>query len=747
MHHQHMTHDGSLVVLSFVVALLASYTALDMGTRLKRASGNARLFWLCSSAVVLGGGIWSMHFVAMLAMSVGMPVGYEFHLTALSLLMAIGIVAFGFHIVTRANPSITRQVIAGSSVGIGVAAMHYTGMSAVIVDGAIRYDTFLVVVSIAIAVVAATAALWLTLNLTRAWHRVAAAFVMATAVCGMHYTAMAATSMEMSGAHNVVVDPQSRLILAAAVSIGLFLILCLAMVCVFADRRFEFMAEREAESLRNANAALTESQDAMRNLLDNVDQGFLTVTADLQVGAQFSGACETILGAAPAGRDIVDLLCVSGSDSNIANMRTTLESVFHGSDDFVRDLKVELLPKEFSSGGRFIKVSYKFLADSNRLMFILTDITQTRLLTEAVEHERKRLEMIVLAVTDGEAFGALVSEYRQFLLDELPDFISRLSEADARRDLYRRLHTFKGLLAQFSFSASPASLHEMETRLSEIGDWQDQTACNDVNAEALLSKLDADLNNVTDVLGADYVQTGARIVVPQEQVQTMTQLAETALAGAQREPSSGPLRLLKEMLVRLNMLDVKAALLAQTRGTCSLAARLGKRLAPIIVEGDTATLPVERYGAFFRSLVHVFRNAVDHGIETPEGRALLGKVEAGSIRCTVLERRDGLEILIADDGRGIDRAALAHKLTLAGETESNIASLTLKDLAFRDGLSCRDGADEVSGRGVGLGAVKAEIERLGGLVSVTSELGSGVQFRFLLPAAPVAENDVERIAV
>ena len=101
-----MTHDGSLVVLSFAVALLASYTALDMGTRLRRATGKARKVWLAGSSVVQGGGIWSMHFVGMLALNAGMPVGYDFGLTALSMLYAIAFVAVGFHLVTPRHSSL-----------------------------------------------------------------------------------------------------------------------------------------------------------------------------------------------------------------------------------------------------------------------------------------------------------------------------------------------------------------------------------------------------------------------------------------------------------------------------------------------------------------------------------------------------------------------------------------------------------------------------------------------------------------
>jgi NO-binding membrane sensor protein with MHYT domain/signal transduction histidine kinase len=738
VHHHLMSHNGPLVLLSFAVALFASYTALDMGTRLRRAAGKARKLWLGGSAVVLGGGIWSMHFVAMLAFNAGVPVGYDFGLTALSLLTAIAIVAVGFQIVTRPNPSILRQIVAGCIVGCGVAAMHYTGMSALILPGAIHYDPLLVAASILVAIVAATAALWLTLNLTRPWQRIAAAVVMAVAVCGMHYTAMLATTIVVTPGKMTAVDPMSSTILAGAVAVGQFLILCLAMVCVFVDRRFELLAEREAEGLRAANAALTATQSAIRNLLDNSDQGFLTVTPDLLVGDQCSAACETILGEAAAGKSIIELLCQGGPDDIEAAMRATLEGVFRDSGDFVRDLKLGLLPTAFELGGKSIKVNYKFLADSGRLMLILTDVTQTTLLTEAVERERQRLEMIVLAVTEADAFAALVNDYRNFLADELPQLLARIETPAAWAKLCRQVHTYKGLLAQFSFHCSPRCLHEFETRLAEEKRWTASLAREAFRPETLLTELDRDLESVADALGSNFVSSGQRIVLSQSQLQAMERVAKDALGCNTNAAASQPLRELLQMLADLGKHGVKAALTLQSRAASALAARLEKQLAPIQIQGDDAGLPAERYSEFFRSLVHVFRNAVDHGIETPDERLLAGKPAEGSIRCDVRDNGDWLEILIEDDGRGVDRSALEDRLVASGLEPSQVRSMSLEDLMCREGLSSRNDADEISGRGIGLAAVKTELDRLGGSIAVETQRGAGARFRFRLPTTPIS---------
>ena len=118
------TYNVWLQLLSFVVAVIASYVALDLASRVSSSSERTATYWLIGGAVSMGTGIWSMHFLAMLAFRPGIPVSYDFHLTALSLIIAIVFVAIGFHIVARPNASVSRLIVAGAIVGVGVTAMH-----------------------------------------------------------------------------------------------------------------------------------------------------------------------------------------------------------------------------------------------------------------------------------------------------------------------------------------------------------------------------------------------------------------------------------------------------------------------------------------------------------------------------------------------------------------------------------------------------------------------------------------------
>jgi NO-binding membrane sensor protein with MHYT domain/CheY-like chemotaxis protein len=264
-------HDQTLVILSYVVAFFASYTALDMGERLRNASQKARRLWLTGGAVVLGGGIWSMHFIAMLAFQVELPVSYDAGTTIASLFIAIIFTAIGFYIVARGQLEALRLTAAGIIVGTGVASMHYTGMAGVQMSAKVSYDPALFTASVIIAMAASIVALWLAFSVRKAWQNLAAALVMATAICGMHYTGMAAMIIEAVDVPSPEAGMSKPLlaVMVAAATLGLML---LALVSVFVDRRFEALAEREALALRDANtqlqAEIQERQAAQKKLLE-----------------------------------------------------------------------------------------------------------------------------------------------------------------------------------------------------------------------------------------------------------------------------------------------------------------------------------------------------------------------------------------------------------------------------------------------------------------------------------------------
>lgn len=190
----HCHHNTLLVLLSYLVSVLGSYTALQLAIGIPVAkNGTERWRALIGSGLAVGGGgIWAMHFIAMLACHMEIPVTYDVLLTALSALIGIAACTLGLAVASSGVFSWGRLLLAGVLMGLGVAGMHYTGMAAMLMPAQTIYDPTIVALSIVIAIVASIAALWLAFNL-RGWLQLlGAALVMGVAVCGMHYTAMAA---------------------------------------------------------------------------------------------------------------------------------------------------------------------------------------------------------------------------------------------------------------------------------------------------------------------------------------------------------------------------------------------------------------------------------------------------------------------------------------------------------------------------------------------------------------------------
>src|SRR5260370_42240874 len=160
------TYDPYLVALSFAVACLASYSALDLGGRIRVSQRWARLAWLATAAIAMGGGIWSMHFIAMLAFFMPMPVSYDFGLTLLSLVVAIGVTAVGFFMIGARQATALRFVLSGIFMGIGIVAMHYTGMAAMRLPAPLPPYRLLGAPSVLFAIRAFTAAFWLAIRNT-----------------------------------------------------------------------------------------------------------------------------------------------------------------------------------------------------------------------------------------------------------------------------------------------------------------------------------------------------------------------------------------------------------------------------------------------------------------------------------------------------------------------------------------------------------------------------------------------------
>jgi PAS domain S-box-containing protein len=239
------TYDYRLVALSVLIAMLASYAALDLAGRVTAARGRVRFVWLTGGAGAMGLGIWSMHYIGMLAYSLPVPILYDWPTVLVSLLAAILASGVALFVVSRPVVAPLRAGLGGMLMGLGIAAMHYIGMDAMRMPAMCRYSQPLVILSVVLAIVISLVALWLTFHLredsTVAWWRKAAsAIVMGAAIPIMHYTGMAAvtyTRMD-SPAPNLTHSIEISELGIASIIVVTFMVLGLTILTSLVDRRF-----------------------------------------------------------------------------------------------------------------------------------------------------------------------------------------------------------------------------------------------------------------------------------------------------------------------------------------------------------------------------------------------------------------------------------------------------------------------------------------------------------------------------
>lgn len=263
-----VTYDPLLIGLSIVIAIVGSYSGLQLARRLTPKSGPARKALLSAAAVTIGGAIWSMHFVGMLALELPVVISYDVLLTLVSALVSILVTGVGLFIASYGEPTRRKIGLAGVFMGLGISSMHYIGMAAVRANCIVTYAWELVAASVLIGIAASTFALWLAFRLKSAWQTVAAGAVMGLAIAGMHYTAMAAASfLPVDVLIDYAAPALSPHLLAIVVAVAAFLLFGFALLIALPDRPREAVEYSAADADASASA-LAEGGDGVPGVSD-----------------------------------------------------------------------------------------------------------------------------------------------------------------------------------------------------------------------------------------------------------------------------------------------------------------------------------------------------------------------------------------------------------------------------------------------------------------------------------------------
>jgi len=405
------SYNYSLVALSVLIAIFASYAALDLAGRVTAASGRTRAVWLLGGAGAMGTGIWSMHYIGMLAFILPVPVAYHWPTVLLSLFAAILASVIALYVVSRHKMG-PFQALAGSALmGAGIASMHYIGMAGMRLPAICRFDSFLVVLSVVSAVLISLAALWITFHFRDektglGWEKLAGAVMMGAAIPVMHYIGMSAASFTPSGmsadlSHAVSISTLGT----AGIALVTFSVLGLALLTSGMDRRSAAQAlELQEEKLQRNEAYLAEAQ----RLSHTGSFGWKLSTGEIVWSEETFRIFQYDLTMTPT----VELILQRVHPEDVALVKQTIERASLDGKNFEHEYRL-LMP---DGSTKYLHVVARALSDeSGRIEFVgaVMDVTAAKRAEETLrESEAYLAEAQKLSHTGSWARVAATGEMR-----------------------------------------------------------------------------------------------------------------------------------------------------------------------------------------------------------------------------------------------------------------------------------------------------------------------------------------------
>jgi HPt (histidine-containing phosphotransfer) domain-containing protein/two-component sensor histidine kinase len=461
-----------------------------------------------------------------------------------------------------------------------------------------------------------------------------------------------------------------------------------------------------ADAVADREHRLAQRNGEMRLILDNVAQGFLTVTLDGVVQAERSAIVERWLGPIPTGTTVGELMALLDP-----KLRAFAELGWSQlSADFLPiEVSLDQLPKKVVRQGRHFSIDYQPVLEGDqlqRVVVVLSDVT--------AEVERQRSE------EDQKEFAALVDRLvrdRAGFLEfwnELGRLIDAILDPARTTSVLRDLHTVKGNSRFYGMWRLSTLCHNLEERLEE-------------RKETCLSDEDrADLK-------AEWGQIRERVDVLTRGASSFLELSEgdySRLSGGLRNRMSH--EILAQVVSEFRYEPTRRRLERGREIIENVCRRTGKPNAFVIVDDHGLRLPPGRWAGFWASFTHVLTNAVEHGLESASQREAAGKNTTGTITLRTLVERDKFIVELSDDGGGVDWEKVRAKAKALGAPHGTQSDL--EEALFFEGLSTRDTVTDVAGRGVGLSAVRQAVRELKGSIELKSERGRGTTWRFAFSA-------------
>lgn len=533
--------------------------------------------------------------------------------------------------------------------------------------------------------------------------------------------------------------------------------------------------ELSGQEVEERNKLLRGEVKKVSDLLNNMRQAVFSVGPDGMIVAPVSKFADHVFGRALAGTNMYDAVYpeLDQKGEEYDNLKSAMIGVY-GEGELQWDLMESSFPrraliylpgaKKTEDNLRVLKIAVgPIWNDTNvleRIMFIVEDVTEVEKLERKMAEEKAKANRNMQIIQEMVGVGRpQLSDFLARTTDAMHE-TRKLMEAGGTPDLdllFRELHTVKGNARGYKFGLISAAAHRVESLIAACrggnaaAEWSSRKdeVLNEMHA--LQDQIAEYVNLAQRILGIDARRTGqagagATSMDSNAQVTQLVERLRPVLARLRSQIKHPGLGEVHELLERATDSPVSPALERLAMMAHDVATELGKNVVTEVADPGQVAIPPKLLAPVQDALVHLVRNAVDHGIEATPDREAAGKPADGHLRLAVDGSKPGaVSFIIQDDGRGLDASGIVRKAISLGlvdePTADKLTDREKFDLIFKPGFTTKQEVSETSGRGVGLDAARAAIEKIGGRVEVKTEKGRGTTF-VVTVATPVQQEGV-----
>jgi two-component system chemotaxis sensor kinase CheA len=472
--------------------------------------------------------------------------------------------------------------------------------------------------------------------------------------------------------------------------------------------------EELEKTVLERTAQLRRAMSLQKAILESLGQGFFIFNKEAKILDVYSKASEEMFNTEVSGKQFTHILPVSPEEK--ANTTSLISEIFAQTLPF-DDLSSLLIGQVKNQLDHDIFIKYAPYSESENtidgVIVVATDKTQELKFQKMAQSERAYVKMVLKVLKNPVHFKSLITnslgQLAQYLKLDQSKFSANLDE------LKRIIHTTKGSLDFYHLETITSDLHSLETYVKENPD-------DSINTKKLLG----DIKTKLDLFIYENPLFFGPSLSPQDKVRIL------ALDFYNRFKNDFSAQIKANFYYSFCLPPVSEYISYIPDLAQELAIKLDKKLLPVKITGETFHCPIQ-YEEFFKNLVHLFRNSIDHGIEKAEQRSCTGKNLFAQIALdfaldqTDISQAQSFKIIYSDDGAGIDTKRIK---TLTGKELTDQEALTY---IYNDGFSTNQNVSDISGRGIGMGAVKAEVEKLNGSIEILNKPGLGLTFKISLP--------------